>query len=110
MWKPVFKIFFAIVLSSFVLFSFSCSKKSQQNTDMYSDTVPNWYLNPKKGDSIYLYGVGDGSNLSSALKDALNDAASKLRTDISSTTTTNTVANNDFVSNSLQKQITAFAS
>jgi hypothetical protein len=95
-------IIFALYASVFT--SISCSGKN--NKSQTTEQVPSWYLNPSKNNDMYLYGVGEAASLSSSKKAALNDAASRLRTDVSSTTKTNMSAENDLVSNSLRQNIT----
>jgi|GEM_PF-5146384 len=87
------------------LFLWSCgSEKNSQNLQNLNE-IPVWYINAKNFDGTFLYGTGEGGSLSVAIKVALNDAASKLRTDVSSTTTTSTMANDNFASTSLNQKI-----
>ena len=113
-WEQFFKICakYTFFIGFFCIFACSGKSSSSLSGDSSSQfvemtTIPAWYLNPKKSNGLYLYGVGEGSSLQIAKKSALNDIASKLRTDISSTTTTTTTASNDYASNSLKQNITA---
>jgi hypothetical protein len=87
------------------LFVVACGKKQPIETNKV--TIPSWYLESVKNDSLYLYGLGEGSSLQKATNVALNDAASKLRVSISSTTETSMSADRESYSSSLKQNINA---
>lgn len=77
-----------IILSLFSLLA-SCSNKTK-----LSESEPSWYVNPTQNNSEFIYGTAQGYTLSEATRLALADAASKLITTISASTSTLIQENN----------------
>lgn len=48
-----------------------------------SNSLPSFYISPKQNNLSYLYGIGEGYNLNSAIKSALGNISAKLITNIS---------------------------
>jgi hypothetical protein len=101
--KNISKIIFLI------LFISSCSHTNYLNNNLNSkksDSIPDFYINPKQNDSQNLYAVGSGYNLDRAIKVALNNLASKLMTNISSQSKSISKSHNDHFSSQYSQKIT----
>jgi hypothetical protein len=67
-----------LISISFILFSGCGFNKNQP-------AIPVWYINALQNDATYLYGVGEAYDLKDAKANALNDMASRLVVNVSST-------------------------
>jgi hypothetical protein len=60
----------------------SCLNLSQKQINN-SNSLPSFYISPKQNNLSYLYGIGEGYNLNSAIKSALGNISAKLITNVS---------------------------
>ena len=102
--KLFFNFCITVCLFAFTLTIAGCGGKVVKQDEI---KIPSWYLEPVKNDAFALYGVGEGSSLQKATNAALNDAASRLRVSVSSTTESKTSADAEVYTSSLKQNISA---
>ncbi len=73
--------FAALLLAIFIA---GCGSAKPAPLPHAEKPLPSWYLNPPKGDSRYLYGVGEAATRNDAVKSALDDLISQLGISIGS--------------------------
>lgn len=92
-----------MVLFFFALVA-SCSSSNQVSV---LQSMPEWYVTPQKNTAAYLYGVGMSYSVEDAKLNALNDAGSRLVTEVSSTQVSTTQASLNSYSEDVVKVIRA---
>lgn len=71
----------------------------KKNTTIYP--IPNWYINEINNNPQYIYGVGEGENLTEATNNALANMIQRLQVSVSTNSTFETSSNKNTISQQL---------